>query len=56
MKAARTLATRFVDAFGEPVNSPFASLTRAFPLPSRVVQLRAMTSVVSALSALVLKR
>ena len=39
VKAARTLATRFVDAFGEPVTSPFASLTRAFPLPSRVAQL-----------------
>lgn len=39
VKAARTLATRFVDAFGAPVTSPFVSLTRAFPLPSRVAQL-----------------
>ena len=39
VKAARTLATRFVDAFGEPVATPFSELTRAFPLPSRVAQL-----------------
>ena len=39
VKAARTLATRFVDAFGEPVVTPFAVLTRAFPLPSRVAEL-----------------
>ena len=39
VKAARTLATRFVDAFGEPVVTPFPELTRAFPLPSRVAQL-----------------
>ena len=38
VKAARTLATRFVDAFGEPVVTPFDELTRAFPLPSRVAQ------------------
>lgn len=47
VKAARTLATRFVDAFGEPFAAtsathavtPFASLTRAFPLPARVAAL-----------------
>ena len=39
VKAARTLATRFVDAFGEPVVTPFCELTRAFPLASKVAQL-----------------
>jgi len=39
VKAARTLATRFVDAFGEGVATPFAELTRAFPRPSRVAEL-----------------
>ena len=34
-----TLATRFVDAFGEPVTSPFSTLTRAFPKPARVAAL-----------------
>jgi AraC family transcriptional regulator, regulatory protein of adaptative response / DNA-3-methyladenine glycosylase II len=33
------LATRFVDAFGESVTTPFATLTRAFPLPSRIAGL-----------------
>ena len=36
VQAARTLATRFVAAFGEPVATPFADLTRAFPTPARV--------------------
>ena len=36
VKAARTLATRFVDAFGQPVLTPFSELTRAFPLASKV--------------------
>ncbi|MBI5110169.1 MAG: helix-turn-helix domain-containing protein [Rhodocyclales bacterium] len=36
VKAARTLATRFVAAFGEAVVTPFADLTRAFPTPARV--------------------
>ena len=36
VKAARTLATRFVEAFGEAVVTPFAELTRAFPLPAKV--------------------
>lgn len=39
VKAARTLATRFVDAFGEVVATPFQDLTRAFPLPSSVAAL-----------------
>jgi AraC family transcriptional regulator, regulatory protein of adaptative response / DNA-3-methyladenine glycosylase II len=39
VKAARTLATRFVDAFGDSVATPFEGLTRAFPLPSRVAAL-----------------
>lgn len=39
VKAARTLATRFVDAFGESVATPFADLTRAFPRPARVAEL-----------------
>ena len=39
VKAARTLATRFVEAFGEPVMTPFAALTRAFPLALTVAQL-----------------
>ena len=39
VKAARTLAARFVDTFGEPVAAPFDELTRAFPTPSRVAEL-----------------
>ncbi len=39
VKAARTLATRFVDAFGEPVVTPFSELTRAFPQPATVAPL-----------------
>jgi AraC family transcriptional regulator of adaptative response / DNA-3-methyladenine glycosylase II len=39
VKAARTLATRFVDAFGESVATPFESLSRIFPLPARVAGL-----------------
>lgn len=39
VKAARTLATRFVDAFGDVVETPFAELTRAFPAPARVATL-----------------
>ncbi len=38
VKAARTLATRFVDAFGEAIATPFADLTRTFPTPARVAQ------------------
>ncbi len=39
VKAARTLATRFVDAFGEALVTPFHQLTRAFPLASKVAEL-----------------
>ena len=39
VKAARTLATRFVDAFGEAITTPFSDLTRTFPTPARVAQL-----------------
>lgn len=38
VKAARTLATRFVAAFGEAVATPFDDLTRAFPTPARVAR------------------
>jgi AraC family transcriptional regulator of adaptative response / DNA-3-methyladenine glycosylase II len=31
VKAARTLVTRFVTAFGTPISTPFAELNRAFP-------------------------
>lgn len=31
VRAARTLATRFVAAFGTPISSPFAELNRVFP-------------------------
>ena len=39
VKAARTLATRFVDAFGEPIATPFADLKRTFPIASKVAAL-----------------
>ena len=39
VQAARTLATRFVDAFGEAAATPFAALSRAFPQPARVARL-----------------
>ncbi len=39
VKAARTLATRFVDAFGEPIVTPFSDLTRTFPPASKVTAL-----------------
>jgi AraC family transcriptional regulator of adaptative response / DNA-3-methyladenine glycosylase II len=37
--AARTLAGRFVAAFGTPVETPFAGLTAAFPLPAEIARL-----------------
>ncbi|MGO9603773.1 MAG: AlkA N-terminal domain-containing protein [Candidatus Binataceae bacterium] len=37
--AARTIAGRFAAAFGSPIDSPFASLTTAFPLPQRIAAL-----------------
>ena len=39
VKAARTLATRFVAAFGTEAASPFSELTRAFPSAARVASL-----------------
>jgi len=36
VKAATTIACRFVEAFGEPVVTPFAGLNRLTPVPSRV--------------------
>ena len=39
VKAARTLATRFVDAFGEAIVTPFSDLKRTFPTPARVARL-----------------
>jgi AraC family transcriptional regulator of adaptative response / DNA-3-methyladenine glycosylase II len=36
VKAATTIACRFVDAFGEPVATPFAELNRLTPVPARV--------------------
>jgi AraC family transcriptional regulator of adaptative response / DNA-3-methyladenine glycosylase II len=39
VRAARTLAARFVAAFGEPVETPFESLTRIFPSPGRIATL-----------------
>ncbi len=36
--AARTLAQRLVDRFGEPVETPFAQLTRLFPAPAVLAQ------------------
>jgi len=39
VRAARTLACRFVEAFGETIPTPFDDLTRVFPTPSRVATL-----------------
>ena len=36
VKAATTIASRFVNAFGEPIVTPFAELDRLTPLPARV--------------------
>ena len=36
VKAATTIAGRFVEAFGEPMATPFAELNRLTPAPSRV--------------------
>jgi len=36
--AARTLAQRMVDRFGEPVETPFPGLTRLFPAPQVLAQ------------------
>ncbi|MEW6690009.1 MAG: AlkA N-terminal domain-containing protein [Pseudomonadota bacterium] len=37
---ARTLAGRFAAEFGEPVETPFLSLTRVFPSPERISEIR----------------
>ena len=39
VKAARTLAHRFVNAFGEALSTPFDDLTQAFPTAPRVAKL-----------------
>ncbi|WP_137919519.1 Ada metal-binding domain-containing protein [Hydrogenophaga sp. 2FB] len=36
--AARTLAQRLVNKFGEPIDTPFAQLTRLFPTPAVLAQ------------------
>jgi AraC family transcriptional regulator of adaptative response / DNA-3-methyladenine glycosylase II len=36
VKAATTIACRFVEAFGEPIATPFPELTRLTPLPARI--------------------
>ena len=36
VKAATTIACRFVEAFGEPLATPFAELTRLTPSPARL--------------------
>ncbi|MBA3270022.1 MAG: helix-turn-helix domain-containing protein [Acidobacteria bacterium] len=38
VKAATTLACRFVEAFGEPIVTPFAALNRLTPAPARIAQ------------------
>lgn len=40
VKAATTIAGRFVEAFGEPMVTPFAELTRLTPAPARVAAAR----------------
>jgi AraC family transcriptional regulator of adaptative response / DNA-3-methyladenine glycosylase II len=40
VKAARTLAGRFAQAFGEPADTPFAGLHRVFPAARNVAALR----------------
>lgn len=41
VKAATTLAGRFADAFGEPIDTPHAGLTRLSPTPERIARLKA---------------
>jgi AraC family transcriptional regulator of adaptative response / DNA-3-methyladenine glycosylase II len=38
VKAARTLAGRVLDAFGDPVETPFEALRRTFPSPARIAE------------------
>jgi AraC family transcriptional regulator of adaptative response / DNA-3-methyladenine glycosylase II len=37
--AARTVASRFAAAFGEPIETPFAALTTVFPTAGRIAEL-----------------
>ena len=37
VKAATTIACRFADAFGDPITTPFAGLSRLSPLATRVI-------------------
>jgi AraC family transcriptional regulator, regulatory protein of adaptative response / DNA-3-methyladenine glycosylase II len=39
VKAATTLACRFVEAFGEPIETPFPELYRLSPLPEKIAAL-----------------
>ena len=39
VKAATTLGCRFVEAFGEPIETPFPDLDRLSPQPKRIAQL-----------------
>jgi AraC family transcriptional regulator of adaptative response / DNA-3-methyladenine glycosylase II len=39
VKSASTLAGRFVEAFGEPAETPYPALTRLFPTPATVAAL-----------------
>ncbi|HBG07818.1 MAG: adenosine deaminase [Geobacteraceae bacterium GWC2_58_44] len=41
VKAARTLATRLAACFGEGIETPFAELSRTFPLPDSICSLEA---------------
>ena len=47
VKAATTIACRFVDAFGEPIVTPFAELNRLTPSPARVADARSTPSPVT---------
>ncbi|WP_457849425.1 DNA-3-methyladenine glycosylase family protein, partial [Staphylococcus aureus] len=38
VKAATTLACRFVEAFGAPIETPFPDLNRSSPTPERVAR------------------
>ena len=40
VRAATTLAGRFAEAFGEPIETPFPALTRLSPSPARVADAR----------------
>jgi AraC family transcriptional regulator, regulatory protein of adaptative response / DNA-3-methyladenine glycosylase II len=41
VKAARTLVQRLVERLGEPIDTPFADLTRVFPDATRIAEARA---------------